>query len=645
MKSFRYILIQCLFCFSVLACKSQTKIIDGLKKDILLAANPEKELQAILLLCDQGYSLHPDTLMAYSEEAKKLSLQLKDPLSEVKAMYHRSSALTNKGLIDSALNIANQCLEILESKVTDPLLLCNVINQKGRCYVRMNQYKEAVEMGYKIIGIAEKINDVLMQVKAKTLIGWAYLEMDQSREALNWHLKALRTTNDTLLLERYAILFANLAINYNGLGNIDSAFYYIKKGINYSRKHENLFALSNSLAIASQLYVRSGQAKLAEPVLQEVVAIRKLIGDPFYIASDMSQLGFYYAHYGQPEKGVTICNEGIAIARKYKLDTKLLFLYNSLADNYKAMGNTIKYAEVLEYIITLKDSVYEKNSAVALASIQTKYELQKKENTIIQQKLDLVIKNYWLYGSLILFIFSSLLAYVIFKDYNKRQKLKMQIALAEEKRLSTASIKEAEENERRRIAADLHDNLGVYAASIVANLDTVSAEHEFNSTTVNALKELNSNSQAIVSQLGDTIWALKRSALSLTAVSDRIKLVLQKVQPSYINIKMDVVEKIEKDFQLSPAQGFHLFQIIQEGVINALKHSNCSEIKVVFIADEIWEVIIEDNGTGMKTTVSNKGGGNGLSNMQQRSKEAGFGIEWRKNDTYGTRVVIHPTTN
>lgn len=645
MKIYKHILPLLFFLLLFSVAAAQTKTIEALKKNISTARSPQSKLQAILLLCDQGYSLHADTLMAYAKRAEEMATAMKDELSVVKAMYYRSAALTGKGLIDSSLSIADKCLEILQTKVNDPLVTCNVLNQKGRCYVRMNHYKEAIDMGYKMIGVAEKVNDVLLQIKAKTLIGWAYLEMGQAKEALNWHLNALHTTSDSSVLQGYGILFANLATNYDGLRNLDSAFYYIKKGIAYSRKSENLFSLSNSLAIQSSLFVSSGRPKLSEPVLKEVVEIRKLIGDPFYIASDLAQLGYYYAHYGQPEKGVDACNEGISLARKYNLNTKLFFLYASLADNYQAMGNMDKYSEVMNTIIRMKDTVYEKNSANELAELNTKYELQKKENTIIHQKLDLVLKNYWLYGGLIFFIFSIIMTALVFFNYRRRQQMKMELALAEEKRLANESIKEAEENERRRIAADLHDNLGAYAASIVANLDTISQQQQFNNSAISALKELHSNSQSIVSQLGDTIWALKRRAVSLTSISDRIKLVIQKVQPSYSNIKIDVVENIEKDFQLSPAQGFHLFQIVQEAVINALKHSGCTEIKVLITSGSNWQVVVEDNGGGIKTMVSTKGGGNGIPNMKIRSKDAGFTVKWGQNKPSGTRVTITPTTN
>ncbi len=623
---------------------AQTKTIDSLKQQIGLAKNLTNKISAIYNLCEQGYSLHPDTLMQYALYGGQLARAMNNEDALLQSRYYVSAALTYKGLTDSALKVAEDCLNIISQTNPDVVLECNLLNQKGRCYVRKNQYKEAIEMGYAIISRAEKINHTLLQVKAKTLIGWAYLEMGQLRDALSWHLKALHTSPDSALLEKYGIIYANLATNYNGLGAIDSAFYYIQKAVNCSRRYENLFALSNSLAIYSSMNVSAGKPKESEVLLNEVVTIRKLIGDPFYTASDLAQLGYYYAHYGEPQKGIAVCNEGIALARKYGLTTKLFFLYGSLADNYKALGNTAKYAAVLETLLALKDSVFQINSAQALAEMQTRFEVQKKENTIIQQKLDLVTKNYWLYGSMILSAFILVAAYIIFQLYRKRQQLKMQLALEEEKRLSTAAVKEAEENERRRIAADLHDNLGAYAASIVANLDTISQQEEFNHAAIGALKELHGNSQAIVSQLGDTIWMLKRNTLSLTSVSDRIKLVIQKLQASYPGMDIDVEERINEDIKLLPSHGFHLFQIIQEAVINAVRHSNGTAIKVLFEADTAWKVTVADNGQGIEKKDKPKSGGNGLHNMQVRAKDAGFAIVWISKANEGTTVTIQPST-
>lgn len=615
-------------------------MMDSLKNNIRAARSGEEKIKAIFDFCELGYTLHPDTLMLYAEMGKALARQSENLHNELRAMYYESGALTTKGFLDSSLQLANKCLTLLTTKVKDPVLEANFYNQKGRCYVRKNQYKEAIDMGFQTISTAEKCNDVLLQVKGKTLIGWSYLEMGQLKDALSWHLKALHTTTDTLLLEKYAILFANLATNYNGLGKTDSAFYYINKGISYSRKHENLFALSNSMAIESEMYVKSGQAKLSEPLLKEVVAIRKIIGDPFYIASDLSQLGFYYAHYGQPEKGIAACEEGIAIAKKYNLDTKLFFLYGSLADNYKALGNMEKYAEVLQTIISLKDTVYQKNSAQSLAEMQAKYEAEKNENIIAQQNFALIKKNYWLYGSVSLLILGIFILYLLFLNYRKKQALKDELRVKEEKYLTAQAIATAEENERKRIATDLHDNIGAYASAIRADVEKMSAGNTGNHQSV--LVNLQQHSQEIINSLRDTIWVLNKDNITVTGLSDRIKNYISKLQPTYDSIRFNITESIKNDLRLSSQNALNIFRIVQEALHNAFKHSNATSVNITIASDENIVITVADNGKGMEENALPTG--NGLINMKARAGETGLALHIQSAPGKGTSVVLQTNT-
>jgi len=617
---------------------AQTQIINKLKYQISIANNQDQKIAAILALCDQGYSLHPDTLMAYAFKAKSLAIELNNIHSKVSAMYYESFAFTNKGQIDSSLKLANECIDLLSHGIKDPILLAHLYNQKGRCFMRKNQYKEAINMGYKVIDLSEKHRDTLLQMKGKTLIGWAYLEMGQTHEALNWHLKALKTTTDTSLLKKYGILFANLAINYNGLGKSDSALYYINKAVGYSREHENLFALSNSLAMQAQILVRTGKGKVAEAPLKEVVEIRKLIGDPFYIVSDMAQLGLYYAHNNQPEKGIAICNEGIAIAEEFKIDTKLFFLYSTLAENYKASGNTPKYAEILEKIIVLKDSVYTTNSAEALAEMQTKYELQKKENLIIRQQIDISRQSYLFYGLLLLLFFAGIVAILLFKDYRRKQQMKATLLVEQEKRTTQEAILKAEENERRRIAADLHDNMGAYASAISANVDDLMLSNSHVDNSV--LRSMKNNAAEIMLNLRDTIWVLNKEAIYLTGISDRFKNYIQKISSAYPGISIEIKETIVNNISISPENALNMLRIMQEAFHNAIKHSKCTNITIRITSNEKLQVEIIDNGTGIGIHQKSIAG-NGLQNMQMRAKANGWQLTVGDAKPTGTLIELH----
>ena len=617
---------------------AQTVSISFLKDQLSHASTDPQRLALTLALCDQARNLHPDTLLVYANTAWHLAGVLGERTAAIRALYYISYGLTGNGSIDTALSRIDEGLGLLR-RHPDPALAGDFYNQKGRCYMRQSDYENAIRMGYEVIRNGELSDDTLLQMEGKTLIGWAYLEMGRNSESLYWHLQALHTTNDEESRGKYAILLANLALNYGALGQNDSAFYFISRAIRYARKYENLFALSNSLAIEAQLLVRSGQPQLAEDPLKETVAIRKQIGDPFYMVSDMSQLGIYYANNHQPDKGIAITREGIDIARKYHIDTKLAFLYNTLAENYRSAGDDSDYTSTLQKIISLKDSMYRKNSAQALAEMRAKYELQKKENTIIAQEFDLKRKNYLFYGSLFLTLVILSSAYAIFRNNKKQEQLKLDAMRRDEKRISLLAVAAAEEKERRRIAADLHDNLGAYAVSLASNIDFIE-RHLSTGEERDVYVQLRNNSQEIISQLRDTIWVLNKDELCITAISDRIKLFVNRIGPSHPALTIDIVERIGHDLPLSSPQAFHLYRILQEAIMNALRHSHGSRLVIDISSDRTWRIIVRDNGQGMRAGTSP---GNGIANMKSRCTEEGWSIEWQTGGE-GTAVILCPLT-
>ena len=215
--------------------------------------------------------------------------------------------------------------------------------------------------------------------------------------------------------------------------------------------------------------------------------------------------------------------------------------------------------------------------------------------------------------------------------------------LQDEKRKANQAVLEAEDAERKRIAADLHDSLGTYAASIASNIDHVNLLPADENSAV-ALQELRVDSQSIVSELADTIWVLKKNALPVTAISDRLKNLLQRLQRSYPDIQIEVEEDIITDIILSPSQAFHLFHIVSEAVNNAVKHSSGNQVFVKIFSDNNWRFCIEDNGCGYPDNTK-KDAGNGIANMKARSKEMCWNISWQTITPRGTKVCISNTPN
>ena len=634
---------------------SQTQLIDRLKQKVTMAGNKEQKIKALLELCGQKYSLPADALYQFASEVKEMVKREPNARNAILADYYIAYSMVTKGMEDSSLRMTNYYLEKLKGNNREQEAYMLFLQLKGIVFYRTNRSKETINTYYDLLNVAQQYNDTLFILIAKRGISLAYIVNGQDGEGIKIFHSTAQLIPDKFSAkyrEIYGLLQINASISYLHLHQAtglliyaDSCAYYGNEAIVTGRETGNLFMLCQGLVVKGVIQSYKKEMVEAEKNLKEGLDVRKMIGDTVYIISDMSVLASFYANTKQVEKGVAISYAGIELARKRKLSLALLLqLYNALAENYKAVGLYKEYAEALKLQMSVKDSINIKSSTDELKNLEVAYNLQKRETTIIQQKLDITKKNYWLYGSVLFSIMGGAIFWLGFRNYRRKQSIRMKLALAEEKRIALQSVKDAEEQERKRIAADLHDNLGVYAASLSSNLNYLQPGHT-DLKTEDAMQELKNNSNAIISELNDTIWVLKKDALSLTAISDRIKVFINRIRKSYPGINIEVKEKIETDFLVPSSQAFHLYRVIQEGVNNCLKHSGGKNIAVEIIADTTWKVIIEDDGIGINGHKPSSGSGNGLISMKERSKEAGWDIKWMTAGDKGTLVEILPTTN
>jgi signal transduction histidine kinase len=627
------VLFFCGYCSS-----AQTKVVDSLRKLISVTTSDEEKLNCIVMLHDQP--VNADTLLPYILEAEKIAAKTKNVMDEDKIAYCRASYYTRKNHIDSSLIIIDALIKKYKDDKQHQDKYLGYLFFRSKILDRGNQYSKSISQLVEVIQVAEAQHDTLIQIQAKTGIGWVQIEMEQYKEALQWLYKALHTSANKKFYSNYSALYSNMASAYNSLGNGDSAMHYIAVAIKGARENENLLFLATALSMQAKIFIDHKKSYLAEVPLNEALEIRKKLNDPFYTVYDMSSLATYYASNDQTQKGIALCLEGIQLAKERGLQSQLLMIYKALAENYKAAGKTAEYSHTLEDIISLKDSFNNINSSKQIAELEARNEAQKNEKTIIEQKLNLTVKNYWLFGSALVGLMIIIIIWLAFKNYNRRQNIKMQLALQEEKRIAAQSIIDAEENERKRIAADLHDNIGAYASAIRADVEKIS-DNGFEKSSA-ALQNLQQHSQEIINSLRDTIWVLNKDNITITSISDRIKNYISKLRPTYDSIQFHISESITDDVRISSQNALNIFRITQEAVHNALKHSNASNVHISINSATGIMISIADDGHGIKNIRS--GDGNGLLNMKARAKETGMELLILPAANGGTNITLKTAT-
>jgi signal transduction histidine kinase len=182
---------------------------------------------------------------------------------------------------------------------------------------------------------------------------------------------------------------------------------------------------------------------------------------------------------GNPTEAIITAQKALDIATKNNIDAKFMMIYNSLSNSYEQSGKYQEAAAAYKKLNALKDSLYKDANPKALAEIQTKYETVKKEQKIEQQQNKLRLQNFLFIGIAGLILLAGLLIHSQYKRYRLKQETKLKTEMMKQQGVSHQSSIEAEENERQRIAKDLHDGVGQMMSAAKMNLSAFESEIHF----------------------------------------------------------------------------------------------------------------------------------------------------------------------
>jgi PAS domain S-box-containing protein len=216
-------------------------------------------------------------------------------------------------------------------------------------------------------------------------------------------------------------------------------------------------------------------------------------------------------------------------------------------------------------------------------------------------------------------------------DYHSRLK-----ALASE-------LTMVEEQERRRIATDLHDNVGQSLA--LSLLQLAAAENSIDNAAVKG--QFDEISQTLLSAVQDTqhlIFELSSPTMNDLGLGAAIsEWVEQKVNP-YHDIKVTVIDKHDRE-RLGQNQNAILLRSVRELLTNILKHSKADKATVLLEhSDGAIRVTVKDNGIGFmpEQVLHNVGpdGGLGLFSVEERLSDFGGSLVIDSKVHQGTTIVM-----
>lgn len=457
-------------------------------------------------------------------------------------------------------------------------------------------------------------------------IGGSYYYIRKRKEAIRYFRKA----NQLATQKGYWELEAKTSSNLGAMAIEDRDFklaeQYLKKSIQIFKKH-NIHHQDGLLTyrLLATLYNDTGQLNRAKALFEEIVSLSQDGGDTIMMTTCMTYYAEFLLEYENFDAGCKLIEKAIAIEREFGDKNALVSTLSLYGTQLQKNGRFKQAAELYREVINLNAGIFQDNLKNGIVEVEVQYktaemkrlkELAESRALAEQRK-----KNQYLFvsiGVLLILVIIFLLIYL--KQQNKRRQFEAAL-----QKMHLEGIIQAQEEEKVRIARDLHDGICQKFAATKMKFSSISKD------LLDHLPEMESSYSACVNLLDEATNELREiaheimpPALNELGLNEALKLLTEQSFGNQLQFTYEVFGKVET---MDANTNINIYRIAQELFANVLKHSAATEVSVQLLYSAKQLILhVEDNGQGFSP---NKNPGMGLGNIKLRSEiiQAKFNIE------------------
>jgi two-component system, NarL family, sensor kinase len=631
-----------IFLLSTLTARGQFEKRDSLLSLLPTAKEDTNKVRLLLDIAEQYENTYQDSAVYYLETSKRLSdlLGFRQGLYKY---YERSAIVTfTKGNYQLSMEQSNRALEIAR-KMGSARLIATMLVNTGIVYQYTGHFDKQLEYLLEARKLIESVNEKDRLSGIYQNIANSYYSLHQFRRSIENSMTALSYHKQIGGNPYYNRIYASLGQNYAALKIMDSALYYYKVALVESAKVNDHYALAGIYGFMAELYAELQDFDEMLKVSETSLSLSRQLQSNQMLASSLYNIA--YANYSNGNNIAAKKNiyEALEIARTEVMPDELRNIYNVLSYIAARDGDF----GVSQWAMQKRDSILQaglNHQVIATTTeLHTKYETEKKNQLIKLQQAQIqnrVFLNYLLFGLAITFLIISLLSY---RNYRQKRRLHQSriSELETEKQLgSTEAVLKGEEQERTRLAKDLHDGLGGMLSGIKYSLNAMKGN----------LIMTPDNHQAFersMDMLDSSIKEMRRVAHNMMPEA-LVRFGLDTALKDYCN-DLNQGGALQINYQSigladnSPDQttAINIYRIVQELIGNTMKHAaSTAAIVQVTNTGRLLAVTVEDDGKGFDTGDLERSKGMGWTNIRHRVDFLKGKLDVRSAPGSGTSVHI-----
>lgn len=489
------------------------------------------------------------------------------------------------------------------------------------------KYKETLLWYFEAERLYSKVDDKkgLAELYAEMCVFYVKNKAFKSADSVSKKAVALSiiTKNTTLL----AASVNDRGVMFMDEGKTDSAIRAFRSSYLLYKKLKDKIGMAYSLDYLSSALSEKGLYSESLRAIYESKRLREGMGDKTGEAIAVSNIGELYLKEKKPAEAAPFFIEAIAKAHALQYADLEIYAYGMLVQTYHQQQKFREAYQAQSKYLELSKKFEDAKNTKALQELQTRYETTKKEeqNKLLKEEnaaqlIKISRNRIGIYALLAITILTILLFYLLYNKYKLKQQARFSEAMLMEHQLRARGIMDAEENERQRLARELHDGVGQLLCAARRQVE---------------INNIAGQSDDALQMLDDSITEVRDISHSMIPPSILNKTLKQAVEEfigrmntkKAISIRTDWVNT--NDLKLDKTITLMLYRSMQEIITNIFRHARATSVHIELVNHNTdLTLMIYDNGVGFdKEKLLQTGKGMGLKNIQSRIAYIGGSLQ------------------
>jgi signal transduction histidine kinase len=644
-----------------------TNTIDSLSQIVEKEKDDTNKVKTLLQISREYSKTDPGKALEYSNRAIILASNQKYKGGEIDAIIQKSSVFVIMSQLDSAIIYSQNAIKMSEDlhdekrmadgysvqagniirkegpsaareyyfkahhlykKIGDSTGYLNSLNGLGIVYYREAEYDSAIYYYIEYLKLCEKYKNEEGLGKGYVNLGIAYYELKDFNNA-EYYFKESINVNEKYNNPRF------LSIAYNNLGSIayykndlEKALYFYSLSQELNVKVNNVFGLAQAKSNIGNIYESRNDYNVALDYYTEAKDLFESIQNIDGFIAAYNNIGLIHERRKNYAEALTIYDSCLVLAKTSNLlkrEEEILF---NIHRTYELTGDFKKAYQIQTEWVTLKDSIFNLEKDKQIKNLQVKYDKEKDqarilslENENLAKNLDLRKRtnqrNGYMYSGIGLVLIISFV-FIFYRHKTKKDKIiadqKIKQLEEEKKLLAAKAIVEGQEEERKRIAKDLHDGLGVLLSAAKMQFSTIKDKSPENTLLIKKATKLLEQASGDVRKISHNMMPGLLTKFGFFEAVEELFDQINDTKELNANIKID-----GETFRLPENLEIMLYRMIQEMVNNTMKHAEASNISLILrLVPNKLNIQYSDNGKGFNVEEKLKIKSMGLTGIQSR---------------------------